>query len=182
MFKLLKEAIRTGSVTEGYPFAPFEATPGFRGKPEYDAQLCFACAACTMVCPSNALGMATDADAGTRTWSFFLGQCIFCARCQEVCPTGAIALSPRFELAVTRRADLSTTGTFALTSCRGCGAPFAPAKEVEYVLALTVHAGLPPDAVEFKRSRLETCPRCKRHDDVGRVATIGKWTQEELMQ
>ena len=176
MFKLLKEAIRSGCVTERYPFAPFEASPGFRGKPQYDGERCITCAACTMVCPSNALGMATDLEAGTRTWSFFLGQCIFCARCQEVCPTGAIALSPEFELAVTNRADLYQTGTFTLTSCRVCGVPFAPTKEIEYVLSLIVHAGIPDEAVEQRRATLETCPRCKRHEDVPKVAARGHRT------
>ena len=179
MFKLLKDALRTGSVTVGYPFAPFEASPGFRGKPEYNPEDCIVCAACTMVCPSNALGMATDPDAGTRTWSFFLGQCIFCARCQEVCPTGAIALSPKFEMAVTKREDLFTTATFELTSCRSCGTPFAPTKEIEYVLALVVHDRLPPEAVEERRAILETCPRCKRHEDVVRVANQGRRTMKE---
>ena len=182
MFKLLKDALRTGSVTVGYPFAPFEASTGFRGKPEYNPKDCIACAACTMVCPSNALGMATDPDAGTRTWSFFLGQCIFCARCQEVCPTGAIALSPQFELAVTSRADLFTSATFQLTSCRVCGTPFAPTKEIEYVLSLVVHDGLPPEAVEERRATLETCPRCKRHQDVPRVVNRGHRTMREAVR
>ena len=136
MFKLLKEALRSGSVTVKYPFAPFEPSHGFRGKVEYDPQKCMACAACTMVCPSNALGMHTNVVEGTRTWSYDLGQCIFCARCQEVCPTGAIDLSSQFELAVTNRKDLYQTATFSLTSCRCCGKPFAPTKEIEYALAV----------------------------------------------
>jgi formate hydrogenlyase subunit 6/NADH:ubiquinone oxidoreductase subunit I len=170
VFKLLKEAIRTGSVTERYPFGPFEPSPGFRGKVEYDPKTCMACAACTMVCPSNALSMQTDPEANARTWSYCLGQCIFCARCQEVCPTGAIWLSERFELAVTSRADLFTTASFELTACRGCGQRFAPAKEVEYLLSIQLQAGLAPDKVEERREILETCPSCKRHRDVIRVA------------
>jgi formate hydrogenlyase subunit 6/NADH:ubiquinone oxidoreductase subunit I len=171
VFKLLREALRTGDLTERYPFGPFEASPGFRGMMDYDPQYCITCAACTMVCPSNALGMHTDVEAGTRTWSFFLGQCIFCARCQEVCPTGAIELSPAFEMAVTRREDLYVTGTFRLAPCLSCGTPFISQKEVDYVLAQDVQMGLPPGGVEARREILQTCPRCKRHKDVVRVAT-----------
>ena len=128
MLKLLKEILRTGNATVQYPFAPYEASKDFRGKPEHDAEKCIACAACTIACPPNAIHMDTDLDAGTRTWSIDYGRCIFCGRCEESCPTGAIALTPEFELAVMNKEDLTVKAVFQLDHCRSCGKPFAPSR------------------------------------------------------
>jgi hydrogenase-4 component H len=166
MFKLLREILRTGDVTTKYPFAPFPVSRNFRGKPEYAAISCIACAACTIACPANALTMTTDVAAGTRTWMLNIGRCVFCARCEEVCPTGAIVLSDEFELAVRNKADLMVTAEFTLTNCRSCGIPFAPTKEVNYVIALLVRRGLPQEEAERRRALYETCPECRRGADV----------------
>jgi len=172
MFKLLKEVFRTGNVTVRYPFAPLPASPNFRGKPQYDPERCIACAACTIACPSNALSMETDVVAGKRIWQICFGRCVFCGRCEEVCPTEAIALSTEYELAVMDRADLYQTAEFRLASCCVCGTPFAPKKEIDYVLALLVHAGLPETEAERRRAVVETCPACKRSRDVPRVSSL----------
>ncbi len=70
MLKLIREVLRVGDATLPYPFAPMEMMPGFRGKPVHDPQLCIACAACAIACPSNALSMVTDLDQGYQSWSF----------------------------------------------------------------------------------------------------------------
>lgn len=162
MLKLFKTILKAGEATHKYPFAPLEVSPGFRGKPELNAERCIACGACTMACPANALSMDTDADAKSRTWTLFLGRCIFCARCEEVCPTHAVALTSDFELSVTNKQDLYQKATFRLQDCAVCGRPFAPVKEVEYAMALLVQAGNTPEAVEAMREHFQTCPECKR--------------------
>ncbi|QWA12283.1 hydrogenase 4 subunit H [Sodalis ligni] len=166
MFKLFKTILKAGEATVKYPFKPLDVCPGFRGKPKYDPAQCIACAACTSVCPANALTMETDIASGERRWQLFLGRCIFCGRCEEVCPTRAIVLSEEFEMAVTQKADLYVTATFALQECRVCHQPFIAKKSVEYAMALLVHSGLDDGAVEALRPQFETCPDCKRHQNL----------------
>lgn len=171
MFKLLKEVLRTGEATVKYPFAPVEVAKDFRGKPEHVPENCIACAACTVACPANALGMQTDLSAGTRIWSIDYGRCVFCGRCEEVCPTDAIRLSTDFELAVADKADLRRTAVFRLASCVCCGKPFAPEKEVAYV-AEVLEATAPTKAdAERRRQLVATCPACKRANDVAQLGT-----------
>lgn len=166
MLKLFKTILQAGEATTKYPFAPFPVSPGFRGKPQLNAEQCISCAACTIACPANALSMKNDVEAGTRTWSIFLGRCIFCGRCEEVCPTKAIALTEEFELAVGRKEDLYQSATVKLAPCVVCAKPFAPKKEIEYAMALLVQSGMPAEDAEAQRSHFETCPECKRKQNV----------------
>lgn len=166
MLKLLKILAKTGDVTVKYPFKPLDLPDGFRGKPKYQPEQCIACAACTTACPANALTMETDLRSGTRTWQLFVGRCIFCARCEEVCPTRAIVLSQEFELAVTNKQDLYETAIFSLTPCRVCQRYFAPQKEIDYVMALLIQSGLDINEVESRREQFETCPDCKRKQNI----------------
>ncbi len=174
VLKLLKEVLRVGDATIPYPFVPAEVTLGFRGKPEHDAQLCMACAACAVACPPNALTLTTDTDQGVITWSIFYGRCIFCGRCEEVCPTGAIRLTQDFELAVMNKADLFEKADYQLAACSQCGTFFAPAKELEYVLDLLEQAGLTGDELDERRALLGICPTCKRENDITRLVQLNQ--------
>lgn len=171
MLKLLKEVLKVGEATLPYPFAPVEVQPGFRGKPHHDPQKCIACAACAIACPPNALSMTTDLDQGLQTWTLFVGRCIYCARCEEVCPTGAIQLSPDFELAVMNKADLYEQADYQIAECAACGIPFAPAKEIAYMLERLAHSAAAPE-LQQTRELLHLCPECKRKHDLVRLARV----------
>ncbi|TDR79672.1 formate hydrogenlyase complex iron-sulfur subunit [Paludibacterium purpuratum] len=168
MLKLFKIIADAGEATAKYPFAPFPVSPGFRGKPELDATQCIACAACTTACPANALTMDNDTATGIRTWQLHLGRCIFCGRCEEVCPTHAIVLTPTFELAVANKDDLLQKASFRLQDCSACGRPFAPAREIDYAMALLRQSGVAVD--EARRAEFACCPACKRAATVARDA------------
>lgn len=162
MLKLLKTILRAGDVTVKYPFAPLEVCPGFRGRPELNAQQCIACGACTTACPANALTMETLPADNARVWQLFIGRCIYCGRCEEVCPTHAIRLTEDFELAVTRKADLYARATFRLQHCAECRQPFAPEKSVALAVELLALNQAKPELIATLRAQAEVCPACKR--------------------
>ena len=174
VWKLVKEVLRVGEATVLYPFVPAEVTYGFRGKPQHNPELCIACAACAVACPSNALTMVTNEDQGIITWSIFYGRCIFCGRCEEVCPTGAIQLGHEFELAVMNKADLFEQADYQLAACSECGAFFAPAKELEYVLALIEQTGLSGEELEERKALLGICPTCRRKNDISKLVQLNQ--------
>lgn len=173
MFKLIKEIFRSGEATVKYPFAPLAMEKDLRGKPEHTGEQCIACAACTIACPANAIGMETDVEAATRTWSIDYGRCVFCGRCEEVCPTDAIRLTEEFELAVANRADLVMKAVFKLARCAVCDTPFAVAKEVAYVQDIVALGAPTADEAEQRRRLAATCPACKRAHDVTQIAAFG---------
>lgn len=172
VWKLFREVIKVGDATVLYPFVPAEVTAGFRGKPQHDPELCIACAACAVACPSNALTMSTDTDEGTISWSIFYGRCIYCGRCEEVCPTRAIRLSQDFELAVMSKADLYEQADYQLAACSQCGTFFAPAKELEYVVSLLEQAGLTGEQLTERKALLAMCPACKRRHDIRKLVAL----------
>lgn len=172
VWKLIKEVLRVGEATILYPYVPAQVSTGFRGKPHHAHELCIACAACAVACPSNALTMSTDLDQGIIGWSIFYGRCIFCGRCEEVCPTGAIRLTPEFELAVMAKADLFERADYRLTACSQCGEFFSPAKELDYVLALIEQAGLSGEELQERRALLGICPTCKRKNDIVKLVEL----------
>ncbi len=174
VFKLVKEILRVGEATVPYPFVPADVTPGFRGRPKHDPELCIACAACAIACPSNALTMTTDMDQGVITWSLFYGRCIYCGRCEEVCPTRAIRLSQDFELAVMNKADLFDQADYRLAACSQCGVLFAPVKELDYVIALLEQASLSGEEFEERKALLGLCPTCKRKNDISKLVKLNQ--------
>lgn len=174
VLKLFKEVLKVGDATLQYPFIPAEVSEGFRGRPKHVPELCMACAACAVACPSNALTILTDTDQGIITWSIFYGRCIYCGRCEEVCPTGAIRLSHEFELAVMDKADLFEQADYRLAACSRCGIFFAPAKELEYVIALLAQSGLSGKELEERKALLGICPNCKRKNDIAKLIQLNR--------
>ncbi|MCG0239621.1 MAG: 4Fe-4S binding protein [Firmicutes bacterium] len=172
MLRLLRKVVQTGQVTLPYPFAPVEVAPDFRGKPVYDFSRCLGCGACARACPPQAITVEWSAQRGVVTWSIHYGRCIFCGRCEEVCPTGAIGLSQDFELAATRAEDLVVRAELQMARCPGCGEPFAPARELEYVRAsLEAARGA---ASPVLAARLQLCPRCRRREAAARSGPAGR--------
>jgi formate hydrogenlyase subunit 6/NADH:ubiquinone oxidoreductase subunit I len=79
--------LRRGYQTLVFPARP-EISSRFRGRVEFDPELCIGCAICRFRCTSRAIDF--KAGKGEFTWSYNPGQCTFCGRCVEGCKEGAL--------------------------------------------------------------------------------------------
>ncbi len=132
MFNVLRDSLRTGVVTSGYPAAPPEVSPAARGWPAIDWPAWRDARPAAAICPTGAIACAEGA--GRRTVQFDLGRCIFCGLCAEIDP--AIRMTNVCECAAPRRTDLITTAEYRLAPdgtqqalAAGPGTPPAPAAE-----------------------------------------------------
>jgi hydrogenase-4 component H len=100
-----------GVVTTTYPAVPEIAPPAYRGQILLRTDHCTGDGACAGVCPSEAIVVTEEPDAGW-TWQLDDARCVFCGFCAEVCPTSAILISNEFELSVRNRDDLVTRARF----------------------------------------------------------------------
>jgi Ni,Fe-hydrogenase III small subunit/ferredoxin len=101
MYKIIRERIRQGKRTIGYPATEPSLPDRFRGLPVLNDSLCpDGCRACIEICPTDAIardsaGLALD-----------MGRCLFCNDCVTACPEGAIKFSQDYRLATRTRGQL----------------------------------------------------------------------------
>jgi len=104
MIGILKERLRQGYRTSGFPRTEPVLSPRFRGRPRLDRSQCTAgCDDCLSRCPFEAVQQGKDSI------SVDLGRCLFCADC-PACLHGGIAFSQDYRLATRNRRELIYDG------------------------------------------------------------------------
>ncbi len=104
MLRIIRERLRQGYRTSGFPKVEPELPERFRGLPVLAADKCPAnCNSCESACPFGALHRVEGRIAVD------LGRCLFCADC-PACPHGVLSFSNDYRLAVRRRDDLHLSG------------------------------------------------------------------------
>jgi hydrogenase-4 component H len=109
---VIRRGSRVGVVTSTYPAFPEPAPPAYRGQVLLRTDRCIGDGACARVCPSEAIIVTGDPEAGW-TWRLDDARCVFCGLCATACPTTAIVISNEFELSVRIREDLVARARFA---------------------------------------------------------------------
>jgi Fe-S-cluster-containing hydrogenase component 2/Ni,Fe-hydrogenase III small subunit len=135
--------------------------PGHRGPARVDPATCIGCAACAHVCPADAVEIA---DGGReRQVRFKQADCIACGTCQDVCPAEAIAVGPGSPTWCTDKDAAVSTAALPLATCRACGSPFLPGRQLEWALHRIeeTEQELRPFRDRIA-DRLATCPTCRR--------------------
>jgi hydrogenase-4 component H len=132
----LKEAVTavfSPRFTSRFPAEPCVVPERYRGKPEFDLDMCIGCGACVSVCPTEALTQSEDTSANppARKITLRYDACIFCGNCSDNCTTeDGIKLSNKWDLATLNREDTVETHEFELQLCEKCGAVIGTKKHL----------------------------------------------------
>lgn len=119
------KAVVRGPATIKFPFEPYEAPEGFRGKPKYSEDDCIGCGACAEVCPSQCIALVDDTEAKppVRRLAIHFDACIFCGQCELNCTTEkGVHLTTEYDLACFDRTACLETVEKELVLCEVCGA------------------------------------------------------------
>ena len=91
-----------------------ENPQGYRGKIEFNKEVCIGCGLCQRVCSPGAIEKTViKVEEGQQiTMRYDLGSCTYCGFCSEICPKKAITLTTDSNIVVTNKEDLIVEGTF----------------------------------------------------------------------
>lgn len=91
-----------------------ENPDGYRGRIEFNKDVCIGCGLCQRVCSPGAIDKITKSIEGGQeiTMRYDLGSCTYCGFCSEICPKKALTLTKESNIVVTDKKDLIVEGTF----------------------------------------------------------------------
>ena len=166
----LKEAVTavvSPRFTTRFPATPCVVPERYRGKPEFDSDLCVGCGACVNVCPTQALTQVDEieGDRPLRKITLRYDTCIFSGNCQDGCTTEkGIKLSNQWDLAGLDRASMAETHEYELQLCEKCGATIGTKKHLVWLyerlgpLAYTNPSLLLAKNADLLKEALEAAP------------------------
>ncbi|GGC37636.1 ferredoxin [Siccirubricoccus deserti] len=120
------------------------------------AEGCTLCLACTMVCPTGALG----ANPETPQLRFLEDACVQCGLCATTCPEQVITLEPRLNFAATA-AQPQVVKEEAPAHCTRCAKPFGTRSSIARVKTKLTASGHWMFAEPARLAVLEMCEDCR---------------------
>ncbi|MCX8081963.1 MAG: 4Fe-4S dicluster domain-containing protein [bacterium] len=136
----LKEAVKgilSKPYTTDFPYKPHTPPLRYRGKPEYNKDICVGCGACFQVCPAKAIDMKDTLENGIakRVLIQYPSRCIFCRECERNCITGeGIKLTTKFDIAYFNEQDTLDSVEHKLITCIHCRTVIGTEKHLQWVL------------------------------------------------
>jgi len=118
----LSVLFKQGPYTSKFPKELTVPPKEFRGKPEFDPDICIGCGACSEVCPSRSIEVIDDIENRKRILKLHYDICNFCGQCHIHCTTrDGIDYSTEYDLAALSRDDMTVTVEKELAICELCG-------------------------------------------------------------
>ena len=122
LWEAIKVLFVEGPYTSKFPGQMTIPPETFRGKPQFDPDICVGCGACSEVCPSRSIEVIDDLDTGKRTLKLRYDICNFCGQCNIYCTTeNGIDYTSEYDLAALSRSDMVETVEKELAVCEICG-------------------------------------------------------------
>ena len=153
---LLEFAKRRGGVPPEALIEVPELVRGF-GKPIFDSDKCWGCAACTVQCLGGALRLVETQDRRRIYMDYW--KCIACEECAVKCPKEAIKVERVFDLTSFLSNEPILLIDVELKRCSVCGSPISSVKQIGEVKDSI--KGLPLSQVHLDRIGI-LCERCKK--------------------
>lgn len=186
LVEALKVLFVEGPYTAKFPREMTVPPDAFRGKPEFDPDICIGCGACSEVCPSRAIEVTDDPAKGLRTIRLRYDICNFCGQCHLYCTTkDGIDYTKEYDLSSLDRSTMSVSVEKELAVCELCGGSAGTKDHLAWIakrlgslgysnptLVLAGMEGVPPEEPVPARPEHRTvgrddlfrilCPDCRR--------------------
>ncbi|MEM1914446.1 MAG: 4Fe-4S dicluster domain-containing protein [Candidatus Nezhaarchaeales archaeon] len=154
--KALLEFAKRGTIASEAVIEVPELLYGF-GKPIYDSEKCYGCAACTIQCLGGALRLIETQDRRRIYMDYW--RCIACEECAIKCPKEAVKVERVFDLSSFLSDEPLLLIDVELKRCMICGRSISSIKQINEVHDLIKHLPLPKTHID--RIGL-LCENCKK--------------------
>ncbi len=134
LIEALKVLFVQGPYTSKFPKVMTEPPETFRGKPEFDPDICIGCGACSEVCPSRSIEVIDDVETRKRTIKLHYDICNFCGQCHAYCTTkNGIDYTQEYDLASANREEMFVSVEKELVLCEMCGSVVATQDHLKWI-------------------------------------------------
>ncbi|MCS7139447.1 MAG: 4Fe-4S dicluster domain-containing protein [Candidatus Nezhaarchaeota archaeon] len=153
---LLEFARKKGIIPAEVAIEVPELVKGF-GKPIFDSDKCWGCAACSVQCLGNALRLIETQNRRRIYMDYW--KCVACEECSIKCPKEAVKVERIFDLSSFLSDEPALVVDVELRRCTLCGSSISSVKQVEEVCDLI--KALPISQIHLDRIR-SLCEECKK--------------------
>ena len=134
LLEALKVLFIEGPYTSKFPKEMTVPPDEFRGKPQFDPDVCIGCGACSEVCPSRSIEIIDDIESGKRTLKLRYDICNFCGQCNLYCTTKTgIDYSGEYDMAAFDRSEMFVSVEKELAICEMCGGVAGTKDQLQWI-------------------------------------------------
>ncbi|MFC1539103.1 4Fe-4S binding protein [Candidatus Latescibacterota bacterium] len=122
LWEAIKVLLVEGPYTSKFPKEMTIPPDSFRGKPQFDSDVCIGCGACSEVCPSRSIEVIDNVAERKRTLKLRYDICNFCGQCHLYCTTeNGIDYTTEYDMADFSRDNMFVSVEKELAICEICG-------------------------------------------------------------